>query len=372
MESNNEQPSESPSLDEVNNSTGLENGFHIDETKSLFEKLLETVPKHQLLLFEEFVSDNIAATKVSLGLVKEEKACNDNSCTSNHGKPSSTSHNQNKQEDPNDQKMLTIIEELRATVPVTAEAPGEKIFIPKTPEFEGWNARNTVHVDSFLYSDDDAIDDLCDEGRLSRYYCEKCGSKRIAPLNFISHSASLSQLKFIFSEDVLGNLEGKTVVDVGSRLGAVLYAGYYYSKASTIVGIEKNKWFCDLQNQFINKKNHKMTDRVKVICDDIMNQADMLAEADVVVMNNVFEFFVSQKKLLLNLWSFVKQTIKKKGCKIITIPAIEQSLESAGLELDLEEWVKPIPLKYPQVENEDEQEDYEMIFMYEVVQNTNN
>ena len=40
----------------------------------------------------------------------------------------------------------------------------------------------TVHVDSFLYSDED-IDKLCDEGRMSRNYCKQCGSHNTAPLS---------------------------------------------------------------------------------------------------------------------------------------------------------------------------------------------
>lgn len=41
---------------------------------------------------------------------------------------------------------------------------------------------STVHVDAFLY-DEDAIDDLVDEGRMSRNYCVKCLSKSVKPLS---------------------------------------------------------------------------------------------------------------------------------------------------------------------------------------------
>lgn len=41
--------------------------------------------------------------------------------------------------------------------------------------------------------------------------------------DFISHSFSLVELKFLFQK-MLPDLSGKTLVDVGSRLGAVLYA----------------------------------------------------------------------------------------------------------------------------------------------------
>lgn len=41
---------------------------------------------------------------------------------------------------------------------------------------------NTLHVDSFLY-DDDAIDDLVEEGKMSRAYCLDCGSHKTQPLS---------------------------------------------------------------------------------------------------------------------------------------------------------------------------------------------
>ena len=41
--------------------------------------------------------------------------------------------------------------------------------------------------------------------------------------DFISHSMSREQLKFIFC-DLLPDLSGKTVLDIGSRMGPVLYA----------------------------------------------------------------------------------------------------------------------------------------------------
>lgn len=39
---------------------------------------------------------------------------------------------------------------------------------------------------------------------------------------FVSHSASTQQMKYLF-EDLLPDLHNKTVIDVGSRLGVVLY-----------------------------------------------------------------------------------------------------------------------------------------------------
>lgn len=41
--------------------------------------------------------------------------------------------------------------------------------------------RPTLHVDAFLY-DDDTVDALCEEGKMSRNYCMSCGSRKTAPL----------------------------------------------------------------------------------------------------------------------------------------------------------------------------------------------
>ena len=46
--------------------------------------------------------------------------------------------------------------------------------------------------------------------------------RRCLPLNFLSHSLSVAELGFIFSSRCLGDLQGRTVCDVGSRLGPVL------------------------------------------------------------------------------------------------------------------------------------------------------
>ena len=51
-------------------------------------------------------------------------------------------------------------------------------------------------------------------------------------VEFISHSMSKDEVKFIFN-NLVPNLSGKTVVDVGSRLGPVLYG-----VSSTIVPLK--------------------------------------------------------------------------------------------------------------------------------------
>ena len=155
----------------------------------------------------------------------------------------------------------------------------------------GLSSENCVHVDSFLYDEDDE-EQLVKEGLLARSYCLDCGSRKIEDLTYITHSCSKERLQFIFG-DLLPSLEGKTVVDVGSRLGAVLYGAYYYSDASKIVGIEINKDFCKLQEDAVAKFG--LGSRVKIVLGNMCAQTALLASADVVVLNNVFSWFMPEQ-----------------------------------------------------------------------------
>ncbi len=69
---------------------------------------------------------------------------------------------------------------------------------------------------------------------------------------FISHSASQAMLQRIFVE-LLPALDGKTVLDVGSRLGAVLYGAHAFSRAARIVGIEINADLAALSSAMVAK-----------------------------------------------------------------------------------------------------------------------
>ncbi|KAE8290422.1 hypothetical protein D5F01_LYC12148 [Larimichthys crocea] len=152
--------------------------------------------------------------------------------------------------------LQNISEHLRVRLPPEAMLPSETTAYSKMQQ----RIRPTLHVDGFLY-DEDQVDALCEEGTMSRSYCLSCGSYRTAPLDFLSHSFSVSELQFLF-ENVLPDLSGRTLVDVGSRLGAVLYGGHVFSSASRLVGLEINEEFVKLQQEVLNK--YKMTDRTQV------------------------------------------------------------------------------------------------------------
>ncbi|KAK7836012.1 hypothetical protein U0070_004103 [Myodes glareolus] len=189
-------------------------------------------------------------------------------------------------QDNNDVMLKNIADDLRSCLPPEAVLCSEQLALQKIRQ----QPEPTVHVDAFLY-DEDFIDSLCEEGKMSRNYCTVCGSHQTAPLGFISHSFSLMELKFLFHQ-VLPDLSGKVLVDIGSRLGTVLYGGYLYSSAAQLCGVELNGEFCQLQEMIIKK--YEFSDRIKVLHADVCTQGPLLQSADVIVMNNVFEYFLTE------------------------------------------------------------------------------
>ncbi|XP_074660362.1 uncharacterized protein LOC141912844 isoform X2 [Tubulanus polymorphus] len=233
-----------------------------------------------------------------------------------------------------------IQDDLRDILPIDCTVQDEHIRFPSSSQSQNSDSSRstTIHVDSFIY-DDEKLDELCELGKISRNYCQLCGSHQVSPLTFISHSASLIQVKFIF-EYILSDLRGKTVIDIGSRLGALLYGAYFYSSAERIVGVEISADWCRIQQQIIEK--YKLSDRIEVLNSDVSLQSSLLSTGDVVIMNNVFEYFMpdeEQKKM----WMFLSQTVRKSGALIITLPSIEESMKQLQLQFP-QNWLCQIDL----------------------------
>ncbi|PSN35247.1 hypothetical protein C0J52_15525 [Blattella germanica] len=238
-----------------------------------------------------------------------------------------------KSNDMSDAMLDTIARDLRDSLPLEAILPSENIRPPSSGKNADCDPKTTVHVDAFLY-DDELVDKLCEDGHLARNYCTQCGSHKTRPLTFISHSASTERLHFIF-QCMLPPLDGKIVLDIGSRLGAVLYGAYVFTQAEKIVGVEMNSELCAMQMGVVCR--YKLQDRIQVVEADISSRPDIIMAADVIIMNNVFEFFLSTKRQH-ELWSFLRHTIKT-GTLLVTIPPLEQS--ETGI--DLSTWVEEIP-----------------------------
>ncbi|KAF9156098.1 hypothetical protein BG015_007275 [Linnemannia schmuckeri] len=305
----------------------------MDKAKDAFLELLATLEGDELLSFETFVG---AAVEERLQMINDEAEGKHRHLHEHeHGPGCNHNHEPTKGGDVARSggskifRLNKIIQDLRERLPVNAEAPSEQITIPSSDEFAGYTKDNVVHVDGFLYTEDD-VDELCDEGKLSRNYCQKCGSKDTKPLNFISHSASVVQLQFLFQVLLKGERsQDKVILDVGSRLGAVLYAGHLFTEAKKLIGVEMNDYFCKLQTEMIRK--HRLQDRIEIVHDNLLNRANLLEQADIVIMNNVFQFF-SPVDVQQQLWKFLHTHLKsRKGALLITIPSLQEQLKDAGL-----------------------------------------
>ncbi|XP_069065211.1 uncharacterized protein [Pleurodeles waltl] len=247
-----------------------------------------------------------------------------------------------------DAVLRSIADELRQALPTDAMLSSEHQAMEKMQQ----STKPVVHMDAFLY-EDSLVDQLCEEGTMSRHYCLSCGSRKTAPLEFISHSLSLVELKFLF-QHVLPDLTGKMLLDVGSRLGAVLFGGALYSSAARLIGVEMNKEFCELQEKMIHK--YHFTDRIQVLHADICTQASLLQDADVIVLHNVFEYFLDEKAQT-RAWTCISSHARKKGAFLVTVPALEESLTKFKTGIDLRAWVEEIQLDYnvylgPDTDNE--------------------
>lgn len=268
-----------------------------------------------------------------------------------------------------EKRLKNITKDIKRIIPLQGVLETEKIRHPEEGKGLACEPSTTVHVDSFLYSDED-IDKLCDEGRMSRNYCKQCGSHNTAPLTFISHSSSLVQLKFIFQEalpSIATNLADKLLMDVGSRLGAVLYGAYHFSPIKKIVGVEINSELCDLQQKITEK--YRMHDRVEIRCADICSEPTLLEQADIVVLNNVFEFFLSTDQQI-RTWRFIREHVIKPGCILVTVPSLEEATEFNNKPcIDVNSWVKPCIVNYDVLEIpllEEDLDELQNIFFYQV------
>ena len=99
----------------------------------------------------------------------------------------------------------------------------------------GLNFQNTAHVDAFLYDEAD-VEELTNSGKIPTHFCRNCGGKNIGEVELMTHSCGRDDLEFIFDALLPELSDGKVLLDVGSRIGAVLFGAYIYSNSSAIIG----------------------------------------------------------------------------------------------------------------------------------------
>ena len=91
--------------------------------------------------------------------------------------------------------------------------------------------------------------------------------------------------------------------------------------------------------------------------------------ADVVIFNNVFEFFTNCREKQEVLWSFVRKTCVKPGTIIVTIPSLQNMFDNAGIgSIDIGAWLEelPLPAHEGQERDIDDEDDFASIYAYVV------
>ncbi|KAE9420403.1 hypothetical protein Angca_000276, partial [Angiostrongylus cantonensis] len=197
-----------------------------------------------------------------------------------------------------------------------------------------------IQVDCFLY-DDYALHEMMKSGKFGRRYCADCGSKNIEKFNFISHSLAHCQLEFMFTQLVplKSQRDDFRVLDIGSRLGAVIYAACIYGCGNTFVtGIELNEDFVKLQRDVI--RDFSLQVNIEVVCADVRSRYDVVSQADLIVMNNVFSFFWDTEQQA-DCFEFIHKHAKK-GCFIIHNPDIETASAHLKLPFTINEWIEKV------------------------------
>ncbi|XP_063529070.1 uncharacterized protein LOC134740499 [Cydia strobilella] len=260
-----------------------------------------------------------------------------------------------------DEVLYKIADVIKGMVPFEAEMASEKIEFPVEGDAADCNRANTRHVDEFLY-DEEQVQELVKEGKLSRHYCLDCNSQNIKELTYISHSKSRVQLQYIFKVLLPKDLECKQILDVGSRFGGVLYGAYYYTNASKIIGIELNKECCEIQEKVIAQ--YKMDkNRIQVINSDVLNKGDIVKKSDVCIIN-CLDFFVSTEEHK-RLWYFFKEHLTK-GSYVVLDRSVADTLQPLDMFDEFADWLsvsKPL-----QLENEIlfDVEDLHELYLYTV------
>ncbi|XP_011504865.1 PREDICTED: uncharacterized protein LOC105367779 [Ceratosolen solmsi marchali] len=291
--------------------------------------------KHQFSILLDSITESDKADFISS--IYKEQICNE---TINDYLDDSNNF-ENKGEGFLDDPIATlnmIANDVKKRVPLDAILSSENIRSPTIGENADCLPHLTVHVDEFLYDEED-VEELVEEGKLKRNYCKDCGSKNIDSLIFTSHSMSRADLFFIFNNS-LPTLENKVVLDIGSRLGSVLYGAYVFTDASRIIGVEMNEDLCKLQKDIVSKYN--MEDRIEVLHKRIEEAEDIVQLADVIIINNPFEFYVSENEHI-QIWQFLRRHIKRETI-LITCPHLETIFKSLNTQIHLSNWVKPYNL----------------------------
>ena len=144
----------------------------------------------------------------------------------------------------------------------------------------------------------------------------------------------------------------------------MIYGAHLFSNAGKIIGIEVNKELCDVQNHVI--QTFGFSSRTSVINAEMTTRPDIFALADVVILNNVFEWFVEVENQN-QMWHFICNHINV-GAIIVTLPSLEKAISTTTLGISLEQWVRPLNHTRPDIMDSVEGSNFDKdVYIYQVL-----
>ncbi|KPI83888.1 hypothetical protein ABL78_7066 [Leptomonas seymouri] len=258
-------------------------------------------------------------------------------------------------------------------------------------------------VDSFLYSEDD-IEELVKAKHITREYCTRCGCTSIGLCEFITHSFSQDQLLYLscfLLPHVLRQVtsaaaraeRGKetapslSIVDVGSRLGVVLWACAFALQQGALVqppsgddedekedeaeepevhitGVEIDEAYMKLSQDVLRRfflprrrraprldcadSNYDInaieamdvSPRLHLVQSNCFDGAgaEALSRASVVVLHNVFEYFSASPVEHAKCWLKLRRLACHTGKFLVCSPALEETLSGFTAEVWAAAW----------------------------------
>ncbi|KAI9219354.1 hypothetical protein BC828DRAFT_386380 [Blastocladiella britannica] len=193
--------------------------------------------------------------------------------------------------------------------------------------------RPPIHVDGFLYHDEDDIDEMLVQEKQVRHYCTQCGSDDIELTDFITHSMTRTALEYIFLHHFSGSKD--SFLDIGCRTGAVLFAAATYTASQTIRGIDLSASWCQLAHTCLDAMDPSlMTDAITVTAGDVGDHLDQVRSSQVTVLNNPFEYFLGNDGLPQRaLWTKLADAwcAPTASCHtLITVPSLADQWKACG------------------------------------------
>ena len=104
-----------------------------------------------------------------------------------------------------------------------------------------------------------------------------------------------------------GSLADKAVLDVGSRLGAAVYAAVLLGRCRAAVGVEMNAELCAVQAEAVGLFGLAQRG-ARVVCADVTRTPEEVAQADVVLLHSAFQFFQTPEQSRA-IWDYMRRTV---------------------------------------------------------------